>query len=362
MSAVSRREIPAPTTGEPPALDSPEFAALLKWETGEDERYVARTDDGWNIQLYRYRAKGLARSVPLLCGHGLAGSRLIYDAHPNYSMARALAADGFDVWLLDLRGRNESWPDSGPDTTSQWSFDDFVFSDIPAAAAKVQAVTGADGIGWLGTEMSGIALYAIAISKTVPGLRGGITMGAPAVTSPDGEVPGVTTPYPERGESRYEFSMVRHIGPALAAERSEVIDGSFRNQNTDWLVVARYFAHGVPDEAVAIIDQFKDWMDSQSMRSRDGVVWSDRLGEIKIPIMVAAGGNDRQRPPAGARATFDALGCDDKEWFLAGTETGFPIDVGHDDFLTGLCSPTMIFPRLSAWLDTYISPRISPRV
>ncbi len=89
MSAVSRSEIPAPTTGEPPALDSPEFAALLKWETGEDERYVARTDDGWNIQLYRYRAKGLARSVPLLCGHGLAGSRLIYDAHPNYSMARA---------------------------------------------------------------------------------------------------------------------------------------------------------------------------------------------------------------------------------------------------------------------------------
>ena len=358
MSSPFLGPIPAPVTGEPPALDSPEFAALIEWETGEDERHVVRTEDGWNITLYRYRAQGNPREVPILCGHGLAGSRLIYDVHPKYSMARALAADGFDVWLMDMRGRNESWPDGGADETLQWCFDDFVFQDIPAAAKKVQEVTGADGIGWLGTEMSGIALYAMAISNTVPGLRGGITMGSPAITSPDGEVPGVTTPYPERGETRYEFSMVRHIGPALAAERSEVIDGSFRNQNTDWLVVARYFAHGVPDEATAIIDQFKDWMDSQSMRSRDGsMVWSDWLGEITIPIMVAAGGNDRQRPPAGARATYEALGSKEKEWFLAGVETGFPIDVGHDDFLTGLCSPSMIFPRLAEWLDAHVSPR-----
>ncbi|MCU1457305.1 MAG: hypothetical protein JWL73_1397, partial [Actinomycetia bacterium] len=35
----------------PPPADSPEFAALLEWETGEDEVHVARTVDGWNLHL-----------------------------------------------------------------------------------------------------------------------------------------------------------------------------------------------------------------------------------------------------------------------------------------------------------------------
>ncbi len=69
------------------------------WTTGEDERHTARTPDGWNLALYRYRPKGDAQPLPVVCGHGMAGTRLIYDLHPNTSLARYLAFRGFDTWL-----------------------------------------------------------------------------------------------------------------------------------------------------------------------------------------------------------------------------------------------------------------------
>jgi pimeloyl-ACP methyl ester carboxylesterase len=327
-------------------IDDAELAAASAWTTGEDERHVATTDDGWRLGLYRYRGDG----PPVLCGHGLAGSRWIFDVHAESSIARALAARGHDVWLLDLRGRQASWPAGGPRDDLQWCFDDFVFRDVPAACAVVLDVTGARDVAWVGTEMSGQVAYAAVISGTAP-LRRVVTLGSPAVTPPDAQVPGVTTPYPERDGTRYRFSMVQAVGARLAADRSDVLESSFRPVDTDWVVTARYFAHGVPDEATAIIDQFSDWVASATMRSQDhAVVWSDRLDEFRVPVLVAVGAADLQRPPAAVRATYEALGSDDKQLLVAGREAGWPVDVGHDDLLAGLASPTHLYPVLHNFL------------
>ena len=328
--------------------------AALVWTTGEDERHVARTTDGWNLGLFRYRPRGERVGIPVLMGHGLCGTRLIFDVHPDYSMARALAARGFDVWLVDLRGRNSSWPDGGADDSLQWTFDDFVYLDIPAVVATVQDITGADRVHWVGTEMSGIALYAVAISKTAPAITGGITLGSPALTPPDSEVPGVTTPFPERVGTRYPFSMVRDVGPRLAREGSEFLESSFRPSNTDWVVTARYFRHGVPDEATAIVDQFTDWITNATTRSVDhSVVWSDHLDDFDLPVLLLAGAADLQRPPDAVATTAAALGSDDKQFVRAGIAAGWPVDVGHDDLLAGLCAPTHTFPLVAEWLSAH---------
>ncbi|HEX6312121.1 MAG TPA: hypothetical protein VF152_10910, partial [Acidimicrobiia bacterium] len=185
-------------------------------------------------------------------------------------------------------------------------------------------------------------------------LRGGITMGAPAVTPPHGLVPGVTTPFPQRDGTRLPFSAVCEIGPRLAADRSEHLESSFRPDNTDWVVPARYFRHGVPDEATDLVDQFRDWMVEGVMRTRDwSLVYSDHLGSVRIPVLVMAGAADLQRPPEAVRATFDALGSDDKTFVEVGTASGFPVDAGHDDLLAGLCSPTHVYPIVADWLDAH---------
>jgi pimeloyl-ACP methyl ester carboxylesterase len=324
----------------------------LYWQTTEDEDYRAPTADGWHLALYRYRPPAHAGDrPPVLAGHGLCGSHWIFDLAPDVSLARYLAGRGFDVWLVDWRGRGESWPPGGPDPTLQWDFDDFVFTDVPAAVAAVLAETGADGFWWLGTEMSGILLYASVLAGTATGVLGGVTCGSPAVTPPEGQVPGVITPFPEPAGGRYPFSMVRDVGPQLAREQSPALESSFRPANTDWEVTARYFLNGVPDESTAIVGQFKDWMAEGVMRSRAGDVWSDRLHEFRLPVLLLAGAADLQRPAEAVRATYEALGSPDKTFVRAGTADGFPVDFGHDDLLAGRDAPASVFPLIADWLD-----------
>ena len=101
-----------------------------------------------------------------MLGHGLCGSRFIFDSHADYSLARHLARHGYDTWAVDLRGRNRSWPEGGPDRSHQWTFDDFVAHDLPTAVATACEASGAAEAFWIGTEMSGLAFYAAAIAGT----------------------------------------------------------------------------------------------------------------------------------------------------------------------------------------------------
>ncbi len=322
------------------------------WATGEDERHAACTADGWNLALYRYRALGAVRSVPVLCSHGMAGSHLIFDLHPDYSLARYLARQGFDTWLLDLRGRGESWPDGGSDPVLQWSFDDFAERDLPAAVARVCEITGCAEVFWIGMEMSGQALYAAAILSAANHVRAAVTCGSPALTPPTALVPGVTSAPKARRNGRVPFRAgARLAGPVLAYGGFRVLESSFRACNTDPIVVSRYFRNGIPDEATDLVDQFTSWIREGSMRNRTGsVVYSERLADVRLPLLVLAAARDLQRPPEAVRAAFDAFGSSDKTFCRAGVADGFSVDYGHDDLLAGLAAPAEIFPRIAAWL------------
>jgi len=322
------------------------------WTTTHDEEHVARTPDGWNLALYRYRAMGKAKAFPVICGHGMAGTHLIYDLHPDYSLARHLAAQGFDTWLVDLRGRGESWPDSGPGRQLQWSFDDFAEVDVPAAIERVCELSGAEQAYWLGMEMSGQALYASTVLGLAERVRAGITFGSPALTSKEAMVPGVTAAPQASFRGRVPFRAgSRLAGPILSYGRSSQLESSFRSCNTDPIVPARYFRNGIPDEATDLVDQFKSWISEGCMRNRGGsVVYSDRLGEVQLPILLFAAAADLQRPPECVSETFQALGSVDKTFVRAGVGDGFSVDFGHDDLLAGKASPKEIFPRISDWL------------
>jgi len=348
----------APGTG--PALAVAAAAVLscgrsyrrFDWRTGEDERHRVRTADGWNLTLHRYRPAAARYPYPVVCGHGMAGTRLIFDLHPDYSLARHLAGVGFDVWLVDLRGRGDSWPDGGPRPELQWSFDDFAARDLPAAVERACEVAGSAQAFWLGMEMSGQALYAAAVLGGAGRVRGGVTCGSPVVTPATARVPGVTSPPRVRRGGRVPFrGGARLAGPVLAYGGFSAIDNSFRAGNYDPLVVARYFRNGVPDEATDLVDQFADWICTGRMASRDGaVVYSERLDAVRLPLLLLAAACDLQRPPDSVRAAHAALGSGDKTFVRAGRADGFSVDFGHDDLLAGLAAPREVFPRIAAWL------------
>lgn len=145
-----------------------------------------------------------------------------------------------------------------------------------------------------------------------------------------------------------------HAGPILALLRSSQLESSFRPANTDPLISARYLRCGVPDEAESLADQFADWVENQTMRDTEGkVVYRDRLGEIRLPVLLMAGGHDLQRPAEAVRDTFEAIGSDDKTFVLAGIDGGFSFDFGHDDLLAGRRAPAEVFPVVREWLDDH---------
>jgi pimeloyl-ACP methyl ester carboxylesterase len=323
------------------------------WQTEEDERQSARTADGWSIALHHYRAVGTRQPYPVICSHGMAGTHYIYDLHPDYSLARYLARRGFDVWCVDLRGRGASWPDGGPKPELQWSFDDFVAQDFPAVVDRVCELTGAPQAFWLGMEMSGQLIYAAAIDGRAERIRGAITCGSPVLTPASAQVPGVTSAPKSRRGGRVPFrGGSRFAGPVLAYGGFSVIENSFRKCNIVPVAVARYFRNGIPDEATDLVDQFTAWVREGVMRSRDGsIVYSQRLGEVKLPLLVIAAERDLQRPADAVQAAFNAFGSADKTFLRPGVATGFSVDFGHDDLLAGLAAPTEIFPRIAEWLE-----------
>jgi hypothetical protein len=143
----------------------------------------------------------------------------------------------------------------------------------------------------------------------------------------------------------------RLAGPVLAYGGFSAIEGSFRLGNYDPLVVARYFRNGVPDEATELVDQFGDWIRTGRMATRDGaIVYSERLGQVRLPLLLLAAARDLQRPPESVRAAFEVMGSDDKTFVRAGVAEGFSVDFGHDDLLAGLAAPRDVFPRIAAWL------------
>jgi hypothetical protein len=195
-------------------------------------------------------------------------------------------------------------------------------------------------------------LYAAAIAGTASGVRGAVTCGSPVLTPAGAFVPGVTSAPKARRGGRVPFrGGARLAGPVLAYGGFSVLESSFRRCNSDPLAVARYFRNGIPDEATDLVDQFAEWFRDAVMRSRDGaVVYSARLDEVRLPLLLIAAAHDLQRPPAGVRAAFEAFGSTDKTYLRAGIADGCSVDFGHDDLLAGVASPGEIFPRIAGWL------------
>jgi hypothetical protein len=75
--------------------------------------------------------------------------------------------------------------------------------------------------------------------------------------------------------------------------------------------------------AIVLADQFADWIRDGVMCSVDGaVVWSDRLKEVRLPVLLVAAASDLQRPPDAVEATAASFGSDDVTFVRAGIEGG----------------------------------------
>ncbi|NIF78965.1 glucose-methanol-choline oxidoreductase [Paraburkholderia sp. Cy-641] len=128
------------------------------------------TPDGTRLRLTRYvdPAAGKAgKPVLLIHGSGVSSRIFSTDLTPT-NLVEYLCASGFDVWLVDLRVSIEL-----PSVLVPTNVDKVAREDIPAAVAKILALTGAPNLQVLGHCMGGLAL-SMSLMHGLEGVRSAV--------------------------------------------------------------------------------------------------------------------------------------------------------------------------------------------
>jgi pimeloyl-ACP methyl ester carboxylesterase len=353
-----------------------------------DEVHRARTDDGWELALHRYRGPLDAARPPVVLCHGVGANRHNLDLDGDRSLARSLRAQGRDVWLVDLRGAGDSdraRPKAG--RRPGWTFDDHVRHDVPAALARVRAETGCEEVDWVGFSMGGLLAYAF-FGAAAPAATGGDPDAAPdagapivpaagepgAPPAPPGPLPRlrrlvtIGSPVMDRPvRSRGVITLAgRLLSPfARTPLQSPARALAFAAAPLTWFAGGQVCARGgssgaalrvamtnvIADVSRGVSRQLTDWLARGRFVSADGAVdYAAGLTRIQAPTLVLGGQADRLAPPSTLRAAFERLGAPEKRLVVLGPEHGQRQRYGHGDLAFGLHAPDEVYPLVAGWL------------
>lgn len=311
----------------------------------------ADTHDGWRLALARRpAAAGAPRGTPVLLLHGLAVNRFFMDfgAGAN-SLAAYLAGQGFECFSLDLRGHGSSRPGPGRD----WTVDDYVRSDLPAALAAIRRVTGASKVLLVGHSQGG--LVALARAALEPeAIAGVVAMGVPVSFA------GVQ-PHRLMTEMVFAFGPWNRVLAIMLAPFAGLVhlgaaQKSINTRNVDRPLLQRMLASAVENISSGVARQFRLWIAEDSFRSLDGADdYRIGLSRSRQPALFVAGPADGLAPPFAVRAGYELWGGP-KQWFCADRASGLSADYGHGDLIFGRRAPQEIFPVIRDWLAARSTP------
>ena len=323
----------------------------------EVESHLARTADGWEIQLLHYAPRSpLPGRRPLLLLHGIVTNVRNLDYDVRHSLARAMASRGIDTWAISLRGTGGSTHASliGGDKKYDWDFDSYCTQDLPASIAFVAAKTGSPQVDFAGHSMGGMILYCLLARGGPPAEAIG---AAATIGSPLGFRwgPRFTAVAKASASVASALPVVKLDGPtllalplmSLAPETVGLI--LYNPRNMDPAIWNGFLSVGVDDESPLLMTQFSRFLDSDRFTSRDGLLdYEALLRGVKTPVLVVAGKVDQLGFVPLVRRGYDALGGD-KAWLLVAEENGASADYGHMDLLLGEQADADVFEPLAQW-------------
>lgn len=326
-------------------------------------RHYVATRDGWRIALHHRPPRSSRHAAPVVLCHGMGSNRYNMDGPGRFSLARYLQRRGYDVWVLELRGAGHSRRLLRlPPVPYGWTFEDHVHHDIPAALGLVRQLTGRGQVLWVGHSLGGMVAYASLMTPVSDAFAGVVTLGSPGMTDVGHEsidrwirLRRALRLAPMRLPSRTLARLGAPLAPWIAALAPTLVrDWFWHPDNFDLEVVRFMMRRGVEDLPRSLIAEFARWYEAKQMSDRYGVFqFSDHLEEIRVPMLVIAGGRDRLTPPADLERLVHRLGSDDKTYFVAGHASGLDHEYSHVDLVLGRHAPDEIYPRIASWLDSH---------
>lgn len=239
---------------------------------GCGRQIAVRTADGWTIHLEWRSPEGRTARAALVLAPGMMVDRRCLDRPPGRGIASFFAAAGFHVYTVDLRGHGASGPRVGEG--GDWTYDEIVAYDVPAAIGEVARRHPGLPRAWVGHSLSAHA------GAAALGLRPDLPVDAAVLVSP---VVWIRAHEPSLPWWLYKRAMlgIWHGVTRLAGRTP-----------------ARRLGIGSDDEAPGYVAQFGEWARSGRWRGREGGAtggadYLDGLAQIELPVLVVNARGDR---------------------------------------------------------------------
>jgi pimeloyl-ACP methyl ester carboxylesterase len=319
------------------------LARRYRPERAPDEVYRTAAEDGWVLELARYKAParpdGSPRLPPVVCCHGLGANAVSLDMAEEVSLPRYLRSRGFDVWLLDLRGNGRSAQPPAGRGRYDFSFDDHATKDVKAAIEFVKRETGAPRVAWVGHSMGGIVAYGHVQVWGGQDLQAVATIASPTsfVKKP---VVARLAPYASYHKlpAIYQELACRLVSPLATPiySRLPFVDLLINARNAPDRYVRTGLAYALANMSMRLLLQFSRWIETGELTSVDGSrTYFRELEAVRVPWLAIAGAGDQLVPEENVRAGFERLGSSEKRLLVLGTAHGHAADYGHCDLVLG---------------------------
>lgn len=305
------------------------------------------TADGATIALHHHPGRG----EPVLLVHGVSSNHRFWDLDADHSLARWLVDQGFDPWLLDLRGHgNAQYGVEGDWQVRGWTVDDYGKHDVPAAVDYVRRVTGHDKVGYVGHSMGGMVGAIYAVEGGARFLSAMVMVGSPATFRRD--APMIEAARVGMGLAGAGLLYVDSpAGAEFAASAGGVVPGKvhqllynpahFRPE-TERTMLQNIVAPMSREE----MQHFGRMLTHERFESADGKLdWTAAFHAADVPVLAIAGSIDLAGRPEFVRPW--------KEGHAAEARFVELPDYGHLDLGLGEDAERDVFPLIGEWLRAH---------
>ncbi len=347
----------------------------------QGELHPIRTADGWTLVAQRFPPKTQPRpgTLPVILCHGLSYNSQFWNLEPGTSFAEYLAGQGFDVWVVNLRGSglSQKWVaklDAAPTMVvggairkatggrvaptgyasldpkfSRWNLDDHILYDVPAFVHLVRSRTGAPSVAWVGHSMGGIIALAHLARFQNPGIGQLVTVGS-QVTMPNGQL--ALQFFSEMIQTRQGQLAGQFVPEELALQTKTSVDNMFFNErNVSGNVYRTLTTTAVDVPSIGLLQQYMTMAQRGELHdAQKQFNYARSLRNVQVPILITCGSSDQLAPPEVQQFIFQNVGSTDKTLNIFGRAQGYAADMGHNDTLVGLQSRAQVFPYIENWL------------
>lgn len=327
------------------------------------ETYHVNTIDGSSITLTHYVGN---KRPSLMLVHGMCCNHLFLDWDENHSLARFLAAQDWDVWMLDLRthdGDGDFWfgnirgLNSSREYISRfWDLDHtYLQKDVVTAIQFIKEKSDYDQIVFMGHSMGGYLAYMYAELMNQDDLAGIVTLGSSAKANAFINTWSMDFRYGFRlGKYAFVHPIFGlpffHIPKSYIDQTLDLDQPGYYFENTTSKAVRDATSYRRDDEPAGV---WVDMMQGRDPRYYDGH-WVDpetlydytaHLSAITVPLLTIAGDQDASDPKDDIFYTYQQASSTLKTFVNISS-------YGHMDLIMGDDANIRVFPHITQWLDT----------